>query len=508
MNLAPGAGWRWLFPDLALAAAAIAMFGLLFLYDGQARLLGDSDAGWHIRSGEAILDGAGLPYTDTYSFTKAGQPWMAWEWASEIMMGAVHRAAGLRGIVLLFSLLIATGLWLSTRLTLQLEGDFLITCAQLTLVAVTSSVHWLARPHVLSWIWLLLTVMAVEKAPERFRPRDGVLSFLLATLWANTHASYILGFAVLGLYAAGGVLNHLLWGTGAKRAKWCLLAALCALPGTLATPYGLALNRHMIAFLFHSGLVAKIDEYRSFNFHDSGSALVMAALIWVIAGATCAVATRRCDRALLMLFLTAVALKAMRGYPTLALVALPLATASISAALRSYEGLRLAAARRLSAWMKYSANLLRIDRVMGGYALMPALAALAWFMLSIPSVAARTDFPAKRFPVGLAPQIAALPANARIFAEDQVGGYIIYRFAGARKVFLDGRADFYGPDYCDRYLKLLTASPGWKDVIRSYGLTHAVLRRNSVLIPALRDNGWSTLATDANFVLLERPRQE
>jgi len=39
--------------------------------------------------------------------------------------------------------------------------------------------------------------------------------------------------------------------------------------------------------------------------------------------------------------------------------------------------------------------------------------------------------------------VEQLPPDARILAPDKFGGYLIYRFAKKRKVFFDGRSDFY-----------------------------------------------------------------
>src|ERR1035438_8514741 len=76
----PGVLLRWCVPDLAFATACVTLFYCLFLFQGYQRLFRDSDAGWHIRTGEAILATATLPRTDPYSFTRGGQPWFAWEW--------------------------------------------------------------------------------------------------------------------------------------------------------------------------------------------------------------------------------------------------------------------------------------------------------------------------------------------------------------------------------------------------------------------------------------------
>ena len=47
-------------------------------------------------------------------------------------------------------------------------------------------------------------------------------------------------------------------------------------------------------------------------------------------------------------------------------------------------------------------------------------------------------FPSDQFPVAA---YSHIPAEARLFAPDKYGGYLIYRSNGQRKVFFDGRDD-------------------------------------------------------------------
>src|SRR5664279_1121072 len=108
----PGALLGWCVPDLAFATACVTLFYCLFLFQGYRMLFRDSDAGWHIRTGEAILATHRLPHSDPYSFSRAGQPWFAWEWLSDVAAGAAHRAAGLTGVALWYGTLIAAGVWL------------------------------------------------------------------------------------------------------------------------------------------------------------------------------------------------------------------------------------------------------------------------------------------------------------------------------------------------------------------------------------------------------------
>ena len=94
----PGVLLRWFVPDLAFATACVTLFYCLFLFQGYQKLFRDSDAGWHIRTGEAILATGNLPRTDPYSFTRGGQPWFAWEWLADVAIGGIHRALGLKGV--------------------------------------------------------------------------------------------------------------------------------------------------------------------------------------------------------------------------------------------------------------------------------------------------------------------------------------------------------------------------------------------------------------------------
>jgi hypothetical protein len=102
--------------------------------------------------------------------------------------------------------------------------------------------------------------------------------------------------------------------------------------------------------------------------------------------------------------------------------------------------------------------------------------------------------------------VEQLPDTARVFSSDSYGGYVIYRFNGARKVFFDGRSDFYGADFMKDYMVLSTARPGWKDLVRRYGFTHALLPEDSALKAALLDLGWKVLYQDKTATLLEEAR--
>jgi len=119
---------RLLLPNLP-AIAAVAVLYLAVVVMGPEGLLGDSDTGWHIVTGERIIETGTLPRADPYSFTKAGQPWYAWEWLADVFYGAAHKWMGLAGVALFASLLLAGTAWMWCAFAIWLGSDRFIAIA-------------------------------------------------------------------------------------------------------------------------------------------------------------------------------------------------------------------------------------------------------------------------------------------------------------------------------------------------------------------------------------------
>jgi hypothetical protein len=480
---------RWLLPDLALVVACVTLVYCLFLFQGYRKLFRDSDAGWHIRTGEAILSTGDLPRTDPYSFTRAGQPWFAWEWMADIAAGAVDRAAGLSGVALFYAAAIAAGVWLWFRLHWALGGDFLLACAMAPLLLSTCNIHWLARPHILSWLFLLAALLYAERARPPFRFRHAVEIAIFTALWANVHASFFFAPLIALIYAAGHAIRR-------RPVRWFLWAALVCALAPLANPYGWHLYAHLFRYLTDSELLSRIGEFQSFDFHAAGSWPIIATLIAGVAGGTLALLGKRLDHFVLAMLLAAMALRSARALPLVALLVLPLANAAITATLRR--------AGVLDDFLTYSARLRAIDARFSGLALVPLVLLACFALLRTPAIQAATGFPPDQFPVEAYSQVARLPAGARLFAPDKFGGYLIYRSQGARKVFFDGRSDLYGAEFLKQYARMVQVRPGWREYWESFHFTHALVPNDYSLIPALEQVGWKAVYHDQTVTLLAR----
>ena len=125
------AGWkRRLLPSFS-DCLFIALIVWLFMISasGWGVLLRDGDTGWHLRTGEMILDTGDVPRIDPFSFSKPEAPWFAWEWLSEVIFALMLRLLGLKGVTLLAGVLIALFGLLLIRYMLMARGKhFLSAC--------------------------------------------------------------------------------------------------------------------------------------------------------------------------------------------------------------------------------------------------------------------------------------------------------------------------------------------------------------------------------------------
>src|ERR1700722_13897743 len=64
----------------------------------------DPDLWWHVRVGQDILASGHWATVDPYSYTVAGNPWMAYEWFGDVIIGSAAKLGGIVGLALLLFL--------------------------------------------------------------------------------------------------------------------------------------------------------------------------------------------------------------------------------------------------------------------------------------------------------------------------------------------------------------------------------------------------------------------
>jgi hypothetical protein len=490
------------------------------------RLLKDAGTGWHIRNGQQILHTHSITRTDSFSFTMQGRPWYAWEWLYDVLIARIHQWLGLNGVVFFTAFVIAATFALVLRLALR-RGSSLPVAAVLVMLAVAAStIHFFARPHVLSWlltiIWFQLLDSSETASETADHPeRDRCLLWLpvIMLLWTNLHGGFLLGIALCGLYLIAGLVPYFFNIEERQRIgpwlKRLAVASLFSLLATFLNPYGYRLHTHIYSYLSNRFLMNHIDEFLSPNFHGVAQQCFAALLLITVA----AVATKRqklrFSHLLVIIFAAYSGLYASRNLPVssilLTLIVAPILSASISdthGSAKMTPRLR----RLMSRGNAFASRMTEMELRLRGH-LWPALAVLLGLVVCIEHgrLGARqlmdAQFDAKRFPVQAVEVIAQRGIEDPIFAPDYWGGYLIYRFFPEPKVFVDDRHDLYGDSFLKDYLKVMHVQPDWENFLNERQVQWILAPAEGSLANILKETpAWKVIYEDRTAALFQRAK--
>lgn len=481
--------WRWLRPSLTDVFFVFVVYWLCIAAPGSWQaLLKDGDTGMHLRTGDWIVAHRQAPVHDIFSYTQPGAPWYAFQWGSATLYSVLNSAWGIRAVAFMSGIVIA--LWVAAlmqaMIAIRVHG---ILAALLALAgANAASIHYLARPHVFTMLFLACSVWLVETDRDTPSKRIWLLA-PLAAIWTNVHS----GFVILPAYLAAVIAGAALEDRRFKRARrYGFVLAGCA-GATILNPYGIRLHLHILSFL--SGPVATrlVDEYQSPQFRGEPMYWFLALLFGSLMIAGIELRARRYIDALVILLFAAAALAAARNIPLFVTAALPVAGRSFTRIWNASGGFDAlyrqgaAFASRCSGFSAWSA------------------AAVALVAVLTPSSAWPRDLDPQYFPLALIERNTGVLESRRVFTTDQWGDDLIYRFHGKVPVFLDGRSDFYPQAVVADYLTMMNGGTSWKTLLDRYRIDAVLAPAGSPLSSLLAaDSQWSEQARDGSAVLFVR----
>jgi hypothetical protein len=490
-----------------------------------ARLLGDAGIGWHIRTGQQILATYTVPHVDYFSSTMHGKPWFAWEWLYDVIVGQLEATLGLNGVVWLTAVVIAA-VFAGTFQLMIVRGTNVLVAVVLVLTALSASmIHFLARPHVSSWLFTLAWFWILDQSETRSFGGNGVSGTrsplwilpLSMVLWAKLHGGFLLAFVLLAVFWASAMwtwlttsdsnMDDLLLKISARRqARNLTFVGLLSVAATFVNPYGWKLHAHIYSYLSNRFLMDHIDEFQSPNFHGVAqkcfAGLVLLTML-ALAGRTRKV---RVSEVLIILFAVYSALLASRNIPVsamlLALVAGPLLSGIFE---------QISAKRRPAS--QPPTFLQRIHATEKGLRthLCPALAVIATLCIATnggrvgSSLLMDAHFDPKRMPVAAVDYLEKHEVLGPVLAPDYWGGYVIYRMYPRIQVAVDDRHDMYGEEFLKSYLRLVHIETGWDNFLREHEVSCLLLPKNAPLANLLVATGsWKIIYSDEITVAFVR----
>lgn len=469
---------------------------------GWKALLMDGDTGWHIRTGQYILDHGSIPHQDLFSYSKPGAAWFAWEWLSDVVFALLFGAAGLKGIVLFAGVLIAGLSTILLRYTLWLRTNSLIALLTTLLAVGSSSMHFLARPHLFTLLLLPICLWLLQR--DRGTPTLWVWMLVpVVALWANLHGGFMVFLACLALLVLGGAVESRLRGPGwTVSGRYLALFAACS-SVTVLNPYGVHLHEHIWQYLRSDWIRNLVQEFQAPTFRSEGQLQFEVLLILGLLAAGVLLIRGKITELLWLLFLAHSSLTSVRHAPLYALVAAPLLAVALSDWWK--QNAMLAGSRSCRRILFQLGQDLRPGFMRTS--LWVCTPVLALSLLSAPVPWPR-DFPSEAFPTDLIQRNQRLLSGGRVFTSDQWADYFIYLFYPKQKVFFDGRSDFYGEDLGKEYLALLQGNHQALSIVRQRGFNVMLLPVEWPLADLLkREPGWRVVDNSKLAILFAAGRR-
>jgi hypothetical protein len=460
---------------------SVVFLGLLAL---AARNVIDPDVWWHLKTGQYIAEHKSIPHTDPFSYTHAGQPWVAHEWLSELLMYNLLRITGWGGLIVIFAAVLAATFWL---LYLRCGPASYIAGVVTLCGAWATAPVWGARPQVLSLLLASLWLLILERSERN--PNLLWWTLPLTLLWVNLHAGFALGLALSALFLAGEWIERALGRSHQSASRLRIMALILLLDFLIVplNPKGLRMFSYPIETLRSAAMQNYIAEWASPNFHHAEYWPFLVVVLGTFAALSWSRLKLRPRDLLLLLVSLYAALCSIRLLPLFVLVAVPLIST------------------RLGNWPRSNSRPQQTQpAIMTSLNAIILLAMAAFAGVHIAHVIQRQPkAETEHFPSRAVAFLQAHSSSGRIFNHYDWGGYLIWKLDPPTPVFIDGRADLYGQQLFDQFADTYQFKGAWQQSLQSWSVDTVLVPPRSPLATGLRSSsGWTVSYEDSQAVIL------
>jgi hypothetical protein len=420
----------------------------------------DPDFGWHLQAGNYIR-AHGIPSHDIFTYTARTFHWVDHEWGNDVIVSWFYSLGGYNLLAVIFASLWTAALFIvgnRTRLlVLLLAGAAMIPYAGIRPIAWT--------------VFLLALLLKIISSKQR---RLIWLVPLIFVIWANLHAGFIVGLAVLAYYMVR------------QRRKMIAVVLGLSFVATLVNPYGLKLYVEVARTTFDSSLHFQISEWAIFYLPVATYAFVAlwGAGFWLLRRKKL---TNWLDIG--PIFFTA-AMAATRNVPLFIV-------ASIKDLDKYYEELKNQLPHELNQPRKRVLNLFALI-VVGWLAYVVVTTFIPWPQRDAP------------YPTQAISYLRAHPCDGNLFNDYDYGGYLIWQLP-SQPVYIDGRMPSWrndsGQKYLDIYFQIISNKAIRTKQFTKYNIACVLLSRssfNNQILNSLQKSGWQDVVKTNNSELLIR----
>lgn len=484
----PAAGFgslQWLF------TAGFALGGFMV----GMRRLHDNSFFVHLSTGRWIVEHGAVPHVDSYSFTAAGEPFIAQSWLASLAYWWLNSSIGPFAIRVMMGLVGAAIAALIFTLANRLIGHR-VRAAMFAVVAfAVLSTMFSERPLAFGLLGLVVLTWIIEIPDARISRRPLTALPILMWLWGNTHGSMALGYVYIGLHLLGrGLEGAWCWKKEHQRERSLAIGAVVSAVTLVVNPYGISLLTFPVALMSKGDVLRDVIEWMSPNFHTPAG---MAFAVWMAVAVAVLVRSRsvsRRDTVVLIPFML-LAFWAFRNVAIATVISLPIVA-------RAYAASRLEAASERTgdptASKATRPENLAVGRLIG-------VGVIAVAVLFAVNAAGEKQYDERGYSVKASRFVADnFGTKSRLLTTDANGGWMIAAHPD-QKIFMDDRYDMYPKAIVDDYMTMSRARPTWRAVLDKHRVETVVWPTASPLTQLLSlDDDFRRVYKDKEWTVFVR----
>lgn len=500
----------WHGTAFAMFFFASILFGCPFV------LLRDGGTCRHIDIGLWILQNHVFPHTNFAWALDPNHPWLTYEIGNYITFGLAYKLFQLNGVVLWSAIPLTLSLMWALQMG-RVRGLGPLSAWILFIPAfLATSLEWSARPLVFSYLGFLafyyLAVMSTAGVTKRT-----LQAAIIGCLWINMHGSALLGVTVLLIRPLQALIDYLLHKSSTlKHFLQELLPPLAAAIGISFNLLGPAYYPYLYSYLTHPRVVLQASEYKGAEWGPfdlsitPGSwafliLLALAALIFLLARYWPPHA-----QGLYMIALALAGFYAMRFVPYFGLLILPVVGPAWRKLLDESKSKEFVSGKPNSNLVLKAGKILlraflRVELLIEdkeskcvNYKFVAFAIAvfvlLGGCFLYLPAAKVK-DFSDSAMPVASITYLGTHAPDKLGFVVDNWAPYLYYRLH--RPIFIDDKVDFYPEDFVEEYKLVLSAKPGWQQILDKYKLAYLLIPKTGHLADAVNTSpDWQLVFSD------------
>ena len=178
----------------------------------------DLDIWLHLKTGEQIILNKEVSLNDQFSFTKQGQSWINHEWLFQLLSYAIYSQFGFDGLIVMQNIVFIAIFLIILAMGLR-NRNFLFVTTILFILLLNSSYRFTIRPDMFSALFLVLFIFILKE-------KNNYLYLLpfLQVIWSNFHGFFFIGPLVILIFSL----------TEKKKKLWFIFAL--SLAATIINP--------------------------------------------------------------------------------------------------------------------------------------------------------------------------------------------------------------------------------------------------------------------------------